>query len=243
MSARLDNEEQPGEGAEVDSHLASCANCRTFAEQAAKVTRLARTELVGPVPDLAEALAGTLAETGYRPGRFRWIAALRALLAAVGLGQLGLATADLLVAAEHDHGTGGLSGASLAHLAHESSAWNLALAVGFLGVAARPSRLRGVLPLVGAFVGVLAALSVLDLASGRVEGPRLLSHGLVVLGLLALLGLARACARPSDDAPGAVAFDHRSARPSLPRRPLRRRARSGPDGDHDLKPSAHRPAA
>ena len=229
----------------MDSHLASCADCRTFADRAAKVTRLARTELVGPVPDLARALlAGTLAEVGRRPGRSRWVAALRALLAAVGLGQLALATADLLVAAEPDDGTGGgLSGASLAHLTHESSAWNLALAVGFLGVAARPSRLRGLLPLVGAFVGVLAALSVLDLASGRVEGSRLLSHGLVVLGLLALLGLARTCAYPSNDAPGQFARYAESEPPRLPRAPLRRRARSGPHSVHDLEPSTRRPAA
>jgi len=87
-----------------------------------------------------------------------------------------LATSDVLAATGEHHGGDAVSGASLAHFSHERSAWNLALAVGFLCGAARPARTRGMLPLVGAFVGVLTALSAVDLVLHRVEGSRLLSH-------------------------------------------------------------------
>ncbi len=202
LSARLDGEERPEERDGVDAHLVGCAACRSFVERAAHVTRLARTELVEPIPDLVD----TVLAAAPRPGRLRLGAALRLVLAGIGVGQLGLATGDVLAVADHEHGSGNVDGATLTHFVHESSAWNLALAVGFLGVAARPSRMRGVLPLVGAFVGVLVALSALDLAGGRVSGSRLLAHGLVVAGLVVLACLARTGVRPpglTPDAPGA----------------------------------------
>ena len=200
LSARLDDEELPGERSEVDAHLAGCADCRRYAERAARVTRLARTGLVEPVPDLVASVRHAVPA----PPRIRWEAVLRALLAAIGVGQLGLATSDVLAATGEQHGGNGMNGASLTHFSHESCAWNLALAVGFLCVAARPARTRGMLPLVGAFVGVLAALSAVDLALHRVAGSRLFSHGLVVLGLVALVGLARVVAPPSGGSPHAL---------------------------------------
>src|SRR5882757_9496942 len=176
LSARLDDEELPEERAEVDAHLAGCADCRRYAERAAHVTRLARTELVEPIPDLVATVRDAVPGP---PARIRWETGLRLLLAGLGVGQLGLATSDVLAATDEHHGADAMSGASLAHFSHESSAWNLALAVGFLCVAARPARTRGMVPLVGAFVGVLTALSVVDLVWHRVEGSRLLSHALV----------------------------------------------------------------
>lgn len=200
LSARLDDEELPDERAGVDAHLAGCADCRRYAERAAHVTRLARTGLVEPVPDLV----GAVRHAVPAPPRIRREPVLRVLLAVIGVGQLGLATSDVLAATGEQSTGDGMSGASLTHFSHESCAWNLALAVGFLCVAVRPARTRGMLPLVGAFVGVLAALSAVDLALHRVAGSRLLSHGLVVLGLLVLVGLARGAAAPSGGSPHAL---------------------------------------
>jgi len=242
LSARLDDEELPEERAAVDAHLEGCPDCRRYAERAAHVTRLARTSLVEPVPDLVAAVRHAVPGP---PARLRWETGLRVLLAGIGVGQLGLATSDVLAATGEHHGGDAVSGASLAHFSHESSAWNLALAVGFLCVAARPARTRGMLPLVGAFVGVLTALSVVDLVLHRVEGSRLLSHALVVVGLFALLGLARVVAHRPTGAPdvlgepfpsGLLGGVHRVGDP----------VRHGPshsDGDQDLKPSARRHAA
>jgi len=248
LSARLDDEELPGESAEVEGHLAGCPECRSYAERAAHVTRLARTELVEPVPDLVDAVrhavpTHAVPTFGPRSPRVRTETALRVLLGAIGVGQLGLATGDVLAATGDRDGGHGMSGVPLTHFSHESCAWNLALAVGFLCVAARPARTRGMLPLVGAFVGVLTALSALDLALHRVAGSRLLSHTLVVLGLFALMGLARVAGHPTGGAPRAIGEPAGVGYGGSPReagsRPAPTAARGG---DQDLEPSARHAA-
>ncbi|MDT7634861.1 MAG: hypothetical protein QOI50_6791 [Pseudonocardiales bacterium] len=241
LSARLDDEESPGELVEVEAHLVGCPECRRYAERAAHVTRLARTELVEPVPDLVDAVRHAMPGPGWcARGRET---ALRVLLAAIGVGQLGLATSDVLAATGDENGGHGVGGATLTHFSHESSAWNLALAVGFLCVAARPVRIRGMLPLVGAFVGVLTALSAVDLALHRVAGSRLLSHGLVVLGLLALVVLARVASAPFDGTPRALG-EPSAGDPGAPRgHGAPRSASPGAGGAADLKPTARHHAA
>jgi predicted anti-sigma-YlaC factor YlaD len=242
LSARLDDEGLPEEQAEVDAHLAGCPDCRRYGERAAQVTRLARTSLVEPVPDLIAAVRHAVPGP---PARVRWESALRVLLAGIGVGQLGLATSDVLAAAGGHHGGDAMSGASLTHFSHESSAWNLALAVGFLCVAARPTRTRGMVPLVGAFVGVLTALSAVDLVLHRVEGSRLLSHALVVVGLFALLGLARVVAHRPTGAPDVLGEPVPAGLLGGADRvgDVVRHGPSRSDGDQDLKPSARRHAA
>jgi predicted anti-sigma-YlaC factor YlaD len=241
LSARLDDEESPREPVEVEVHLVGCPECRRYAERAAHVTRLARTELVEPVPDLVDAVRHAIPGPGWCASRRE--TALRVLLAAVGVGQLGLGTSDVL-AAGAENGGHGVDGATLTHFSHESSAWNLALAVGFLCVAARPVRIRGMLPLVGAFVGVLTALSAVDLALHRVAGSRLLSHGLVVLGLLALVVLARVAAAPSDGTPRALRGPSAGGPGGSPRgHGAPRSAAPGAGGAAGLNPTARHHAA
>lgn len=60
VSACLDGEASAEERAAADAHLADCAACRRDAERAARVTRLARTELVGPTPDYVDAVLAAL---------------------------------------------------------------------------------------------------------------------------------------------------------------------------------------
>ncbi|MBW0092988.1 zf-HC2 domain-containing protein [Pseudonocardia sp. KRD-184] len=185
ISARLDGEDLPGESEQVDAHVAGCAECRAFAERAARVTRLTRTRAVEQVPDLAAAVLAAAP-----PVRARRADAVRLALGGVGIGQFALAVSGVVAGAGH-HGAIELAGASAAHFSHESSAWNVALAVGFLWAAAGGARAAGLVPVVGAFVGVLGALSLVDLLGGRVDPARLLTHGLVLAGFVLLVVLRR----------------------------------------------------
>ncbi|MGH3827109.1 MAG: zf-HC2 domain-containing protein [Pseudonocardiaceae bacterium] len=59
LSARLDGEERPMESGALDAHLAACAACRQFADDVARITRLARSAGVTRTPDVAMALMFT----------------------------------------------------------------------------------------------------------------------------------------------------------------------------------------
>jgi predicted anti-sigma-YlaC factor YlaD len=80
----------------------------------------------------------------------------------------------------------------MAHLSHESAAWNLALGVAFIWAASGATRrVGGLVPVIGAFVALLVALSTLDLLAGHVEAGRLVGHVPVIVGLVLLLLHAR----------------------------------------------------
>ncbi len=190
VSARLDGEAGPDvpEGA-VDAHLAACTDCHAWAERAAAVTRLARTGPAEPGPDLTDAVVAASRTLPAVVRRRRAGIGVRAGLALVGAGQLVLAAIGVAGAAATDHdGMHHVGGASVAHALHETSAWNLAMGIGFLAVAYAGGRLvAGLLPVTGAFVVVLGVLSALDLVAGRVEPDRLLTHALVLAGFVLLL--------------------------------------------------------
>ncbi len=240
----LDGEELAEERLLVQAHLAECLECARFAERSAHVTRMARTELVEPLADLSVALRDVIAERSSVT-RFDWLTSLRVLLAAIGVGQLGLVTGELLSSAGHDDAPAGVDGATLLHFSHESSAWNLALAVGFLCAAVSPSRTRGLVPLVAAFVCGVMTLSVVDLLGGKVGGSRLMSHGVAVLGLVTLLALTRAMVRHHPNgSPDTMAGDlpeHLEDRSISA--VMVRHSGIQHDGGDDLKPTARHRAA
>ncbi len=188
LSARLDGAESAAERDAIDAHLDRCAGCRQFADDAARVTRLARTGVAVDVPDMVDAVLAA-APRSHRPRR---VSALRMLLGVVGLAQLAVAF-DWMLAARTGMAADGiqLEGASLQHFAHESAAWNLALGVGFCWVAWRSSRTSGVVPTLATFVVVLTALVVVDAVTGHVDTSRWLMHGLVMLGLVLVIALDR----------------------------------------------------
>ncbi len=172
----------------MDAHLGCCPDCRVWADRAAAVTRLARTGPAEPGPDLADAVSAATATMRPVLRRRRAGIAVRSGLAVVGAGQLVLAAAAVAGAAVLDHAGMHVGGASVAHAVHETSAWNLAIGIGFLAVAWSGGRLvAGLLPVTGAFVGVLAVLSAVDLVAGRVEPDRLATHSLVLAGFFLLL--------------------------------------------------------
>lgn len=191
LSARLDGEEVPGDqAAGLDAHLAECPACRRWLEDAAAITRRLRLGPAVAGPDVTEAVLPAA------PGRWRsrLAVALRVVLAGVGVAQLvlGLLQVSVLRPVEPSglHG-GTVDGAAPGHLWHESAAWNIAIGVALLWVAARPGRPVGIVPILSVFIGALVLLSLSDLASGRVEGVRLASHAFVLTGYLLVLVLSR----------------------------------------------------
>jgi len=207
MSAALDGEADAAEHARIDAHTDGCAACRAWQSDAALVTRHARTASVGPISATAPDVVDRVLRAAPGPGvRWRGVSA-RAGLAAVGLAQAVLGLVSLLGAATHaGHMTDPLMvlGAGMAHAAHESAAWNLALGVAFLAGALWTRHLAGLLPVLGAFIAVLAVLSAIDLVAGRVEPGRVVSHLVLVAGFLLGLAVVRTVPRPgAGPTPGA----------------------------------------
>jgi predicted anti-sigma-YlaC factor YlaD len=221
LSAQLDGEDEAAERAEVDAHLDSCPACRSWLDSAARVTRLARTGQAPAVAPLGpDALAAILAAAPGR-ARARLALTLRAALGVLGAVQLLLALAQVLAVDQgvgHLHGTT-VDGATPDHLWHESAAWNVAIGAGFLWIALRRTRASGLVPTLTAFVAVLTMLSVVDVANGRVETVRLVSHGLILAGYLIILALLRPGLQTGDPRPDQqsgtprfrVRFDHDSS--------------------------------
>ncbi|MGH3911273.1 MAG: zf-HC2 domain-containing protein [Pseudonocardiaceae bacterium] len=201
LSARLDGEDAADERRAVDLHLASCAQCRGFGDSAARITRLARTGVAVSGPDLVDAvLAAAPPRRAITPARVA-----RVLLAVVAVGQMGLSLAGLLavnMTSTVGHVGAQVGGATMAHMSHEAAAWNLAIGAGFLWVSLQSSRSAGLVPVLSAFVGLLTLLSTVDLVLGRVEPIRLLTHGLVVVGLALVLLLDRQRRNGGGSTPG-----------------------------------------
>lgn len=77
LSAQLDGEETLAERAAAEGHLDACGDCSAWFDAAAAVTRRARTRLVSPGPDLADAVlaavpAGASPAGGRPPGGAGW---------------------------------------------------------------------------------------------------------------------------------------------------------------------------
>jgi predicted anti-sigma-YlaC factor YlaD len=194
ISARMDGEDPGVDPGAVERHLEGCAACRAFSDRAAHVTRMARLRPAEDLPDVLPGLLTALDAGESRPAPRRTRRALvrdavRAALAVLAVGQLALALSGIVAAA--GAGPGRLAGASMAHFSHESAAWNLALGVAFAWAATGARRAGGLVPVIGAFVALLVALSALDLFAGHVEVARLAGHVPVIVGLVLLLLHAR----------------------------------------------------
>ncbi|MER5334617.1 zf-HC2 domain-containing protein [Micromonospora sp. NPDC002717] len=204
LSAQLDGEESPAERTAAEAHLAGCGGCRTWFDQAAAVTRRARLSVMVAGDDFTDVVLDTLPEVPPRRRRGRAVlslrgravVSLRAVLGLIGALQLvlGLAQIGRGVAGPHVHLAA--DGLAAGHLWHESAAWNVAVGAGFLFVAARRTPPTGLVPMLSAFVGTLVLLSVNDLATGRVDTTRLVSHGFLLVGYALVVVLSRPGLRP-----------------------------------------------
>ena len=189
LSAELDGEGDPARRAAVRAHLRACAACTGWREQAAVVTRLTRTAPAQAGPDLVARVLPAA------PGPARRQVGARAALAAVGVVQILLGVAALIGLVGHGGGTTMLAGADMAHLGHETAAWNLALGTAFVVGARWTRHLAGLLPVLGVFIVVLAVLSGVDLAAGRVEPDRVALHAVLLVGFALSVAVARRAPR------------------------------------------------
>jgi predicted anti-sigma-YlaC factor YlaD len=201
LSARLDGEPLGMPEAALDRHLAACPGCSSWATSAAAVSRRARLAPAPPVPDLTERVLTAL--PGQLPGaraaaRARLVdTALRLLLVAVAAGQAGFAWPALTA------GTAAMS--APVHMAHETGAWNAAVAVAFAAVATAPRWAPGSLPFLGAFSVFLLTATVRDLAAGHVHADRAVAHLLLFAGVLTVTAIAWRGRRPRNRAVPALA--------------------------------------
>jgi predicted anti-sigma-YlaC factor YlaD len=108
--------------------------------------------------------------------------ALRVLLAAVAVAQAGLAWPALT--------SGSAAMSAPVHMAHETGAWNAALAVAFAAVALAPRWAPGSLPFLGAFTAFLLTTTLRDLAAGHVHADRAVTHLLLLAGVVVMAVLA-----------------------------------------------------
>jgi predicted anti-sigma-YlaC factor YlaD len=231
LSARLDGEAEPVPAADVDAHVARCADCSTWLVRAQALTRTIRVRPAQSSPDL---VAAVLADA---PPRHVALVP-RLALAAVAITQLRLALAQLLAGATsppaHDETMAG-------HLFNEGAAWNLALGIGLLVAAVHAHRAAGLLPTLGGFVAVLAAFSAHDLFTGTATATRVLSHLPLVAGLVLLCLVHRAHRdQPTPGTPARHDHDeHDAAGEPDDHRPPRAEKR----GRGGLRPTAHHRAA
>jgi predicted anti-sigma-YlaC factor YlaD len=135
---------------------------------------------VAPAPEIPDLTSGILAAIGAESNRDDTHLALRWILAVIGLVQIAIAVPALVLGSD-----AGLP----VHTARHLGSFDVALAVGFLYAAWRPSRIPGLLPVVVALVACLVGSSLLDILSGNTAALSEAHHvtdfaGLVVVWLL-----------------------------------------------------------
>jgi predicted anti-sigma-YlaC factor YlaD len=177
ISARLDGEDPSLDPAIVEDHLATCPGCRAFAADA---ERLHRTLRLTPAPEIPDLAPRVLVAIGAESGTGDTQRALRVILAALALVQIAVAVPALVL---------GNDAGLPVHTARHLGSFDVALAVGFLFAAWRPSRIPGLLPVAFALVACLVGSSMLDVFAGNTAALSEAHHvtdfaGLVVLWLL-----------------------------------------------------------
>lgn len=203
LSAELDGEQPPVQTA---LHVAGCDGCAKFAREVPGLTRPLRMRPADEVPDLTERILTAIVGTVPRPSLA--LSLSRAALMAVAIAQA--VTGILFLAGGTEH--------SGPHAAAESGAWNFAIGIALATAALRPRVAYAVLPMVSSLVAVLAFASARDLLSGDVTGQRVLSHTLIVAGLVLVAALAWQLRQPRSRnarAPFGAQRDSVSARQGL----------------------------
>ena len=177
ISARLDGEPLGVDSDALDAHLTTCVECRAFAASAGELHGAMR---LAPAPEIPDLTPGILAAIGAESTRDDTQLALRWILAIIALVQIAIAVPALVL---------GTDAGLPVHTARHLGSFDVALAVGFLFAAWRPSRIPGLLPVVVALVACLVGSSLLDVISGNTAALSEAHHvtdfaGLVVVWLL-----------------------------------------------------------
>jgi predicted anti-sigma-YlaC factor YlaD len=190
ISALLDEEPLGVDGQALERHLASCPGCRRWREGAHGVTRRVRLAPARAVTPLAQGLLADVVADLEVERRPRQIVLTRAALAAIAVAQLIWVTVPALLFGDR--------GAPI-HVSHEMGSFDMALGVGFLVAAWRPTRAQGMRALVGAAALFLALTAALDLVSGHTSPSDEAPHLLAVAGWLLLRHLAALTPSSGDD--------------------------------------------
>jgi predicted anti-sigma-YlaC factor YlaD len=183
LSALMDREWPTLGRDEVMAHLDECADCRRWQDRAHAATRRARLSAPQPPDALAETLIMALAGRRWS----RWMLPVRVLLAGVGWGIATFALPALIY---------GIDAEAPPHVAHEMGSLNVAIGLSLVLAAFRPRLATGVLPLVGAVVGLLVLTAGDDILRGSTTWQHEAPHALMVAGLVLLLAITR-LERPS----------------------------------------------
>jgi predicted anti-sigma-YlaC factor YlaD len=186
VSARLDGEDPSLDDAAVYAHLAGCASCRAFAHDAEALHRTVRLSSAPAIPDLAPDILTAIGTEGTVDAESDTHVALRWILVAIGIAQIAIAIPALIF---------GTDAGLPVHTARHIGSFDVALGVGFLYAAWKPSRIPGLLPVVAALVACLVASSLLDVASGRTAALGEAQHLLDFVGLAVVWLLSRPAAR------------------------------------------------
>jgi len=187
ISARLDGEDAGTPADALGVHLLSCAGCRAYEAGATSLHARVRVAPAPRVPDLTSRILGAIGTDGATSPHLE---AWRIGLAFIALVQIGLAVPALLLGSD-----AGLP----VHTARHLGSFAVALGVGFLFAAWRPSHVAGLFPVAAALVACLVITSVIDIASGRAGAVNELTHvtELLGLGLLWLVGRAAHTEEPT----------------------------------------------
>jgi predicted anti-sigma-YlaC factor YlaD len=186
ISARLDGEDPGLDEATVYGHLASCAGCRAFAHDTEELHRAVRVAPAPAIPDLTPGILAAIGNESRASEDSETQHALRGILLAIAVTQIAIAIPALLFGSD-----AGLP----VHAARHIGSFDVALGVGFLYAAWRPSRIPGLLPVVVALVVCLVGSSLLDVASGNTAALGEAQHVLDFGGLAVVWLLSRPAPR------------------------------------------------
>jgi len=182
ISARLDHEDPGLDETVVDAHLVGCPECRAFAHDAQELHRSIRLTPAPPIPDLTPDILTAIGAETLDADHSDTHHALRWILLAIAIAQIAVAIPALVFGSD-----AGLP----VHAARHIGSFDVALGVGFLYAAWKPSRIPGLLPVVAALVVCLVGSSLLDVAAGNTAAWGEVQHVLDFVGLAVVWLLSR----------------------------------------------------
>lgn len=184
ISARIDGEALGVDEPTLEAHLTSCPDCREFLTRTEALHRAVR---LAPAPSIPDLTPGILTAIGAESESSESNLALRWVLVALALVQIAVAVPALVL---------GSDSSLPVHTARHLGSFDVALAVGFLFAAWRPSRALGLLPVVAALVACLVGSSMLDVIAGNTAAISEAHHVTDFAGLVVLWLLSRPVTRP-----------------------------------------------
>lgn len=170
LSSILDGDLDPSR--DLEAHLATCAECRGWRDDAAALAAIAQEPLPGD-----ERVLGFLPPLprGFR--RYRWMRVV-------------LAWAGVLLLVWHAPGMfDGSVEVSALHVTRHQHTFGVALGLTFLFVAWRPDRAYGVVPVAATFTVALGGAAIVDLVNGASTLDRESVHLVEIVGLAILWAL------------------------------------------------------